>query len=254
MRQLAIRAHVPAAALALAAGLGGCFTGPAPDPGTTNAVPALQLSAKTLSFAAPAGGADPAAQMVQADDGNGSGTLAAPTTSISYAGIVTGWLSASVTGSSPPYTITVQASVGSLAVGSYAAILDVASLGALNSPQSVAVTLTVGSSSQPTMSVTPAALAFTSTGGAMPPAQTVTVSNAGVGTLAPPVTTTSYTGQPSGWLTVTVSGTAAPYTLTVQPSVTGLLPRPVPYSATISVDCPGASNTPLSVDVQLTVK
>jgi hypothetical protein len=255
MRQLAIRAHVPAAALALAAGVGGCFTGPAPDAtGPTSAVPAIQLSTNALSFAAPTGAADPAPQMIRVDDGGGSGTLEAPTASIGYVGTGTGWLSAAVAGSSPPYTITVKASVGSLAVGSYAATMEIASPNASNTPQSVVVTLTVGSSSQPSMAVMPAALTFSSTGGATPPAQTVTVSNAGVGTLAPPIATPSYTGQPSGWLSVTVSGAAAPYTLTVQPIVTGLMPRPVPYGATISVDCPGASNTPLPVTVQLTVR
>lgn len=107
---------------------------------------------------------------------------------------------------------------------------------------------------QPVMTLSPAALSFTSAGGMTPPAQTVTVSDAGVGTLAPPVVTATYVGQEKDWLALSVSGGAAPYTITVQAIVAGLPPRPSPNMASISVDCPGASNTPLAVPVQLTVR
>jgi hypothetical protein len=250
MGSLTIRVGGPSAAIAAALGLalGGCFIGPAP------AGPALALSTTSLTFAAPAGGADPVPQTIAASDGGGgAGPLAAPTAQITY-GNGSGWLGATVSGTAAPYAITVQASVGALAPGTYLATLDVDSPGASASPQSVSVSLVVGSSSQPTMVLSPAALSFTSVGGMTPPAQTVAVSNAGVGALAPPVATTKYQGQEKDWLTVTVSGSAAPYTLTVQPIVTGLPPRPGADLASISVDCPGASNTPLAVAVQLTVR
>jgi hypothetical protein len=249
MRSFPIRVGGLAAATAsaLALALGGCFTGPAPGP------PALSLSATSLSFAGPTGGSDPAPQTIAVSDGAGTGALAAPTAQITYQN-GGGWLGAAVSGAAAPYAITVSASLGALGPGVYHATIDVASPGASGSPQSVAVSLTVGSSSQPTMALSPVALSFTATGGMDPPAQTVTVSNAGVGTLAPPVATTTYLGQEKSWLSVTVSGSAAPYTLTVQPIVAGLPPRPSPDLASISVDCPGASNTPLSVAVQLTVR
>jgi hypothetical protein len=250
MRRFTTRVDGLAAAV-VGLALGGCFTGPAPD--VTG--PALSLSTTSLSFAAPAGGADPAPQTITASDGGGgdAGTLLAPTAQITYRN-GSGWLGATVSGTAAPYTITVQASIGALGPGMYLATIDVDSPGASSSPQSVSVSLTVGSSSQPTMTLSPTALSFESVGGMTPPAQTVTVSNAGVGTLAPPVPTTTYLGQEKSWLAVTVSDSAAPYTITVQPIVTGLPPRPSPNLASISVDCPGASNTPLAVAVQLTVR
>jgi hypothetical protein len=110
------------------------------------------------------------------------------------------------------------------------------------------------STAGPGMALSATSLDFTSASGADPAAQTVTVSNAGAGTLAPPVPTTTYLGQEKDWLSVTVSGSAAPYTITVQPIVAGLPPRPSPNLATLSIDSPGAWNTPLQIAVQLTVK
>jgi hypothetical protein len=243
------------AAAAIAVALAGCFTGPAPDPAAAASAgtPTLVLSSGALAFVAPAGSGDPAPQILTATDG-GAGALAAPTTQIAYQGASGGWLAASVAGSGPSYDITVQAAVGAMPPGTYAATLDVAAAGAANSPQSVPVTLTVGSASQPTMALSAASLSFTSIAGAPPPPQTVTVSNAGTGSLAPPTPSTSYLGADKGWLTVTVSGAAAPYTITVQPDVSGLTPRSGAEKATISVDCAGASNTPLAIAVQLTLR
>ncbi len=248
MRPITLRVHVLAAAIALGAPLGGCFTGPAP----VATGPAMRLSATSLAFAGPAGGADPAPQTITVDDG-GAGTLAPPSTLIAYRS-GGGWLGAAVTGSAPPYAITFQATIGALAPGTYAATVEVDSAGASNAPLAVAVTLTVGSSSQPTIALSPASVVFTATAGADPAAQTVTVSNAGAGTLAPPAASIAYLGQEKGWLSATVSGTAAPFAITLQPSVAGLPARPSPTFATVSVDCPGASNTPQSIAVQLTVR
>jgi hypothetical protein len=243
MRSLTIRV----CGLAVAIGLGGCFTGPAP----VATGQAMRLSTLSLWFAAPSGGADPAPQAITVDDG-GAGTLAVPATHITYRN-GGGWLSATVSGSAPPYTIAVQATIGSLGPGSYVATIQVDSPGASNSPQDVSVTLTVGSSSQPTMLLSPSALTFQSSAGSAPAPQTVTVSNAGAGTLAPPIASVTYLGQERNWLDVTVSGSAAPYTLTVQPITAGIPARPNPNLASITVDCSGASNTPLAIAVQLTV-
>jgi hypothetical protein len=58
-------------------------------------------------------------------------------------------------------------------------------------------------------------------------------------------------GSGSGWLTATVTGSAAPYTVTVQPSLSGLAAGS--YTATVSVASAGASNTPRTASVTLTV-
>lgn len=105
---------------------------------------ALSLSATTLAFSSPAAGTDPAAQALLVDK-VGAGALPAPTTSISYAaGGATGWLSAAVTGSVPPYTVTVTAATAGQPLGLHAATLSVASAGAPNSPRTVAVELALG--------------------------------------------------------------------------------------------------------------
>ncbi|MBL0275440.1 MAG: hypothetical protein IPQ24_04950 [Anaeromyxobacter sp.] len=113
---------------------------------TVGAAPpaALSLSASTLAFSSPAVGTDPAAQALQVDK-VGAGALPAPTTSISYpAGGATGWLSAAVTGSAPPYTVTVTAATAGQPLGLHTATLSVASAGAPNSPRTVAVELALG--------------------------------------------------------------------------------------------------------------
>jgi hypothetical protein len=74
---------------------------------------------------------------------SGTGTLAAPTTSIAY-GSGSGWLTATVTGAAAPFTITVQPSVAALSTGQYGATVSVSSVGASNSPRTFTVSLEVG--------------------------------------------------------------------------------------------------------------
>ncbi len=83
-------------------------------------------------------------------------------------------------------------------------------------------------------------------GGANPGAQTITVSNAGGGTLSGLTVTVSY-GSGSGWLTASLNTTTAPATLTVTPSTSALAAGN--YTATISVASGAASNSPQTVNV-----
>jgi hypothetical protein len=103
--------------------------------------PAIGLDPASLSFTAVANAPLPAAKTVSATN-SGSGTLAAPTVSIEYAS-GSSWLGASVSGSSAPYTITVQPTTTALAPQAYAATVRVSSAGASNSPRSIAVSFTV---------------------------------------------------------------------------------------------------------------
>ncbi len=57
-------------------------------------------------------------------------------------------------------------------------------------------------------------------------------------------------GQPTGWLTASIVGNAAPYSLALQVNAT--LATGV-YRAVVTVNGPGASNSPVSVSVTLTV-
>ncbi len=211
--------------------------------------PTISLSPTSLSFSATAGGGNPSAQNVTVSN-SGGGTLAVPTTSITY-GSGSGWLTVTESGSSAPYTLVTQPATGSLAAGTYNATVSVASSGATNTPQTYTVAFTVNAAQSPTISLSPTSLSFSATvGGGNPSAQNVTVSNSGGGTLAVPTTSITY-GSGSGWLTVTESGSSAPYTLVNQPA-TGSLAAGT-YTATVSVASSGATNTPQTYTVSFTL-
>ena len=182
---------------------------------------------------------------------SGGGTLATPTFTTTYGSGASGWLNPSVSGSSAPYTLTVAWQNLCLSDGTYTATIAIASSGAANTPVDLPVTLTVGSSSSPTISLSPSSLSFSATvGGSNPAAQDVTVSNSGSGTLASPTTSITY-GSGSGWLSVSCSGSSAPYTCSTQPT-TGNLTAGT-YTATVKVASSGASNTPQSYSVTFAV-
>jgi hypothetical protein len=95
---------------------------------------------------------------------------------------------------------------------------------------------------------------FTATaGGANPAAQTVAVTNSGVGTLTGLAagTVTYGASEPTGWLTATLDPATAPATLTLQPA-TGSLAAGT-YHATVPVTSASASNSPQTVAVTFTV-
>jgi hypothetical protein len=84
------------------------------------------------------------------------------------------------------------------------------------------------------------------------PFREVKVTNGGDVALAVPTTSTRYLGSQSGWLDVSLSAVNDGYLLKVQP--VGLQAfQPGFYKATISVDAPGAANTPVAIAVELTV-
>lgn len=210
-------------------------------------LPAIVLSSGNRSFSATQGGANPAAQTVGVTNGGG-GTLSGLSATVSYT-TGSGWLSATLSTTTAPSTLTIRPTTGSLAAGTYTATVSVASAVASNSPQTVSVTFTVAA--QPTIVVAPASLSFTAPqGGASPAAQTVAVTNGTEGTLSGLSATVSYTTG-SGWLNATLNTTTAPSTLTVQPA-TGSLAAGT-YTATVSVASAVASNSPRTVGVTFTI-
>jgi hypothetical protein len=211
--------------------------------------PTISLSPTSLSFSATQGGGNPSAKNVTVSN-SGGGTLASPTTQINYSQ-GSGWLSVNCTGSQAPYTCSTQPTTGSLAAGTYNATVQVSCTGATNSPQSYTVAFTVNPVSSPTISLSPTSLTFTATaGGGNPSSQNVTVSNSGGGTLAVPTTGIVYHSG-SGWLSVQVQGSQAPYTLVTQPT-TGSLAAGT-YTATVNVSSTGATNSPQPYTVTFTV-
>jgi len=212
--------------------------------------PAISLSPTSLTFNGEQGGSNPSAQDISVSN-SGGGSLASPTTQINY-GSGSGWLSVQTQGSSAPYTLVNQPSISGLSPGTYTATVNVSSSGASNSPQSYSVTLVVASSGSPVISLSPSGLSgsISATCGSIPNS-TVTISNAGGGTLATPTITTTYGSGASGWLYPQLSGSSAPYTLTIVWQ--NLCIADGTYTATISVASSGATNTPQTIPVTLQV-
>jgi len=83
-------------------------------------------------------------------------------------------------------------------------------------------------------------------------ARQITVANGGGGQLAVPELTVRYSGTTQGWLDAQVSGGSSTYTLELRFVGGATLPAGR-YPATVSLDAPGAANSPATVAVDLTV-
>jgi fibronectin type 3 domain-containing protein len=215
--------------------------------------PAIALGATTVDFDAAAGAGDPATQDVAVTNAGG-GALTGLTATVAYtSNQPSGWLSATLAGTSAPTTLTLRAATGSLEQGKYTATVKITSPIAQNSPQTVTVTFTVGAP-LPAISLTPVTLSFAAPkAGANPAAKTAQVANTGAGSLGGLSVSITYPGnQPSGWLTTNLSRTTAPATLTVG-AVTGTLDVGA-YTATIRVASAQAPNSPQSIDVTFQVQ
>ena len=215
--------------------------------------PSIQLSTATIDFVAVAGAADPAAQTVSVTNG-GSGSLTGLATTVSYAtGEPTGWLGATLSASDAPASLVLRASVAGLPAGTYTAAVDVGSPSVPAGTQTIVVTLVVNAApAPPSIQLSTATIDFVAVAGAADPAaQTIAVTNGGSGSLTGLVTTVSYaTGEPTGWLSATLSSGTAPATIAVAATV-GSLP-PGRYSATIVVSSAGI-NAPPSAPVAVTL-
>ena len=174
--------------------------------------PTIVLSSAAASFSAAVGGANPAASTISVTSGNAA-TLSGLSATVLYT-TGSGWLSATLSTTTAPATLTLQPTTGTLAAGTYTARVSVASAVADNSPRIVDVTFAV--SAGPVIAVSPASLTFTSSTTTSPPAQTVAITNTGGGSLTGLAAVVEYAGGSSGWLTATLNTTTAPATLTVQ--------------------------------------
>lgn len=103
--------------------------------------------------------------------------------------------------------------------------------------------------STPAVSTSRGAIAFSAWTGKTQTPETVTITNGGPGTLAAPSATVEYVGS-SGWLAATVTGTSAPYTLTVTANPGSL--QPGSYSATIRLTSAGATSATVSAALTVT--
>jgi len=106
--------------------------------------PTISLSPTSATFTATAGGGNPAATTIAVTN-TGGGTLGGLNTGILYNNGVVPWLNVSLSSTTAPATLTLTATTGSLAAGTYSATVSVqtGAAGVTNSPQSIPVTFTV---------------------------------------------------------------------------------------------------------------
>lgn len=231
--------------IAVVAGCGADAT-PPPDPAL------IVLSVGTLEFNAVLGGPGVEPRVVAITNGGG-GQLSDVASTVSYASDQpAGWLSLSQNGTTAPLDLTVTASLDGLAAGTYQAVISVAAPAGSNTPRSIDVVLTVDPA--PALVLSAGLVEFTAmAAGADPEPQAVTITNAGGGALAELSAAVSYaSGQPTGWLAAALSGTSDPASLTLSPAVGSLSAGS--YEATVSVNAPGASNTPQTLGVTFVIE
>lgn len=227
------------------------------DPGASNspqsctvtlqvsASPRIALNPTSLSWTAPAGGADPADKSLTIQN-SGGGTL---TWTATYS---PSWLSGSSGGGSlsagASQTLSISVDTGGLAAGSHPGTITFTAPGAVNDPQTVNVTLNL--SQAPVIGYAPASLTFDApAGGANPSPKNLSLSNQGGGIMAWTAT------SDAAWLAVSPTsdslGAGLSEVLTVSVNTTGLAEGT--YLAAVHLASATASNTPQTVPVTLNV-
>lgn len=208
------------------------------------AAPLLSLTNSSLTFTGSAGGTL-ASQPLGIRSSTGFTVAWSAAVSSQSGG---NWLSISPASGNTDATPNVSVNTTGLPLGTYRGTITVTSALASNSPQTVNVTLTL--TQPPTIQLASTALTFSAQqGSANPPAQTVALTNTGGGTLS--YTATASTTSGGNWLSVTPASGAAPATLSVGVNLTGLAAGS--YNGSVQVAASGATNTPRTLTVSLTV-
>lgn len=215
--------------------------------GTT---PTIGLSTNNLSFTAQEG-TNPGVQIVTLSN-TGAGTLVWNLTTSAT------WLQAAPQGAKRDLApgesqdLVISVSTAGLAPGTYNGTVTVSAPDATNSPRAIAVTLTVTSAqAPPTIGLSTTSLAFNVPQGTDSAGMTVVVSNTGGGTMAWDRSTSA------GWILAGVPGMkrdlgpgdSQNMVVSVFPGGFG----PGTYVGTVTVTAPGATNTPRTINVTLTV-
>ncbi|HET6232671.1 MAG TPA: hypothetical protein VFE05_21530, partial [Longimicrobiaceae bacterium] len=186
-----------------------------------HSAPAVLLQPADVSFEATENGDDPAPAVVGVANGGG-GSLTGLSAAVAYGTGAGGWLGATLGGGgTAPATLTLTPHTGTLAAGTRAATVTVASSVPGVPAASVSVRFTVAPT--PVIHLSSTAAAFTaSVGGGDPQAQTFSVTeplNAPLPGLA--VAPVEYpSGGPAGWLTARLAD--APRVLTLEARTAGL--------------------------------
>jgi glucose/arabinose dehydrogenase len=207
---------------------------PGPPP-----APALAVSPASLSFSATAGAANPASKTLSVSN-SGGGSLSFTVSDDAP------WLSVTPGSGAAPATLTAAVNISGLAAGDHTATITIDGGGANGSPKQIPVTLTLTAPQPPALAVSPGSLSFTAVeGAAAPPAQSLSVTNTGGGTLS------FTTSDDASWLAASPASGTAPGSVSVSVNHAGLARGT--YSGTVVVTAAGAAGSPKSVPVTLTV-
>jgi len=202
--------------------------------------PTLILSPTSVTFNFQIGGSTPAAQKVA--------TTSSTSTAIPYsASTSTAWLTATGSGSTPG-SVNLSVNPSGLAAGTYTGSVSVTGTGASNTPVNLPVMLNVTTAStNPTINATPASLSFTYAAG------TTTSGSKTLSLASSTGSALSYTATASGgsWLSLGSNSGSTPGNVSVSVNPTGMAAGS--YTGNITVMSSGASNSPQSVPVTLTV-
>jgi glucose/arabinose dehydrogenase/PKD repeat protein len=201
--------------------------------------PSLAVSPASLSFTATSGSGNPASKTLSVTN-SGGGSLSFTASDDAP------WLSVTPGSGSAPATLTAAVNISGLAPGDHTATITVDGSGVNGSPKQIPVTLTVAPPQPPALAVSPGSLSFTAVeGAAAPPAQSLSVTNTGGGTLS------FTTSDDASWLAATPASGTAPGSVSVSVSHTGLARGT--YTGNVVITASGATGSPRSVPVTLTV-
>ena len=204
----------------------------------------ISFSPASLSFTAVRGGSNPASETLDIWN-SGVGRL---DWSLSDDAA---WLSENPTGGSSigeHDTVAVRVDIAGMSDGDYSADITINATGAGNSPQTVPVSLHIGTAA-PVISFNPESLSFTAgEGGSNPANETLEIWNSGVDTLHWTLS------DDAAWLSENpTSGSSMTErdTVVLSVDITGMSDGA--YSTSITITAPGASNSPQTVPVALYV-
>ncbi|MGA8850022.1 MAG: BACON domain-containing carbohydrate-binding protein [Dehalococcoidia bacterium] len=207
--------------------------------------PMIAFSPASLSFSAVAGKANPANQTLEIWN-SGTGTLDWSVNDDAA------WLTLAPTSGSSGGEhdmVTASVDIADMSAGDYSATITIAAAGATNTPRTLAVSLILTETEAPTIAFGPASLSFSAVAGEANPAnQTLEIWNSGTGTLDWLVS------DDTAWLTLAStngSSTGEHDKVTASVYIAGMSAGD--YSATITVAAAGATNTPRTLAVSLTL-
>ena len=208
--------------------------------------PTIAFSPSSFNFSATEGGANPADKTLEIWN-SGIGTLNWTVSDNA------GWLSLSPTGGSSTGEkdeVTVSVDTSSVDAGDYDAIITIGALGATNSPQTVSVSLHIGTPSvEPSIDFRPSSFSFSAAeGGENPASKTLKIWNSGTGMLE------WHVSDNANWLSLSpTSGSSTGEKDEITVSVDTSSMDAGDYDATITIKDTEATNTPQTVLVSLRI-